>query len=294
MVDPSPLLTLTEALRAARRGLVLVVTGAGISAASGLPTFRGTDPEAIWNESDVEMATERLFRARPAAHWRWFVDRFSALAGAAPNSAHRSLAALERWQASRGGELLVVTQNIDTLHERAGQANLIKVHGTVDRFRCSRQGCHLGAPYGSISGDTVDLSPFAAGGPEPARDALPRCPDCGALVRPHALLFDELYDGHADYRWEEVRRAVERMALALFVGTSFSVGVTDLVLRAALFGKVPALAIDPAPPADDPYPWLRRLKAPAEELLPAACRALGLELEPASATRAGADGETAS
>jgi hypothetical protein len=78
-------------------------------------------------------------------------------------------------------------------------------------------------------------------GLEPRRESLPRCPRCSALLRPHVLLFDELYDEHVDYGFE-VRRGAERMALALFVGTSFAVGVTGLVLREALGWRVPVVA----------------------------------------------------
>lgn len=284
MTDASPLHILTESLRAARRGLILVVTGAGISAPSGLATFRGPEPDAIWNESDVELATEALFRAVPARHWRWYVERFAGVLEARPNPAHRALVALEHWQAERSGELLVVTQNIDTLHEDAGQERLIKVHGTADRLRCSRRACELGAPFGSLPIDQVDLVPLAeavrTGDDDDAlRPLLPRCPQCEALLRPHALFFDETYDSHADYRWEEVRRALDRTHLTLFVGTSFSVGVTDLAVRSALFAKTPALSIDPAGAGRGDAPGVRCLTAPAEDLLPAVCERLGLPLD---------------
>lgn len=269
MSDPAA--TLAEALRAARSGLVVVVTGAGVSAASGLATFR-TGADAVWRRDDLETGTEAFFRARPVEHWRWYLERFSGLLDAAPNPAHRALAALERWQAEGGGELLLVTQNIDPLHERAGSANLIKVHGTADRFRCSRTGCRLGAPTGSIPRAQASLEAFAR---EPSPATLPRCPECGALLRAHALFFDEYYDGHADYGFDRVRRALERMALILFAGTSFSVGITETALRCALFQKVPAYSVDPDGGAVERYPWVHRLAARAEELLPEVCRRLG-------------------
>jgi NAD-dependent deacetylase len=285
VTDASPLHVLTESLRAARRGLILVVTGAGISAPSGLATFRGSEPDAIWNESDVELATEALFRRDPVRHWRWYVERFDGILSARPNPAHRALVALEGWQRDRSGELLVVTQNIDTLHEAAGQERLVKVHGTADRLRCSRRGCELGAPFGSLPIEEAGLEPLGETVRSGADDAtlrplLPRCPACEALLRPHALFFDETYDSHADYRWDEVQRAVDRAHLTLFVGTSFSVGVTDLAVRSALFAKTPALAIDPAGSrSEGDAPGVRCLAAPAEELLPAACERLGVGFE---------------
>lgn len=265
---------LAEAIRKVKTGLILAVTGAGVSAASGLPLFRGTDPDAIWNRDILEVGTVSYFRRHPVEWWQWFLDRFAGLAEARPNPAHEALAALERWQLSRlggGGDFLLVTQNVDTLHERAGSRRLIKVHGTSERFRCSRNGCPLGAPSGSIPGDEVDLSGFLK---NPSLETLPRCPRCGSLLRPHVLLFDELYDEHVDYGFGEVRRAAERSALSLFAGTSFSVGVTELVLREALGWRTPVVSIDPA--AAPPVHGVTAIRAPAEEILPAVCRALGI------------------
>jgi NAD-dependent deacetylase len=265
---------LAAALEKADRGLILVVTGAGVSAASGLPLFRGADPDAIWNRDVTEVGTVRFFERDPVAWWQWFRRSFDGLLEARPNAAHLALAALERWQLGRGGDFLLVTQNVDTLHEQAGSRRMIKVHGTADRLRCSRAGCRLGAPGGSFPADEADFSRFQE---TPAREHLPRCPACGALVRAHALLFDEYYDEHVDYGFGEVRRAAERMALALFVGTSFSVGVTDLILREALGWRLPVISIDPgagAPPAQG----VALLRQPAEALLPAACAELGVTL----------------
>ena len=271
--DARGALGLAEALRKAGTGLVLVVTGAGVSAASGLPLFRGTDPDAIWNRDITEIGTSWYFERHPVDWWRWYLERFSGLRAARPNPAHRALAALERWQLGRGGDFLLVTQNIDTLHERAGSRRLVKVHGTSDRLRCSRYGCQYGSPSGSLPRTGAELEAFRR---DPGRATLPRCPECGALLRAHVLLFDELYDEHADYAFGQVRHAVERMALTLFVGTSFSVGVTDLVLREALGLHTPVISIDPA--AAPPLPGSTGLRAPAEEILPAACRELGVEI----------------
>jgi NAD-dependent deacetylase len=263
-----------DALRKADRGLILVVTGAGVSAASGLPLFRGTDPDAIWNRDVTEIGTVRYFERDPVGWWQWFRRSFEGLLEARPNPAHHALAALERWQAGRGGDFLLVTQNVDTLHEQAGSQRLVKVHGTADRVRCARHGCRLGAPSGSFPAAEADFSRFEE---SPERQHLPRCPECGALVRAHALLFDEIYDEHFDYKFSEVRRAAERMALALFVGTSFSVGVTELILREALGWRLPVISIDPGA-AGPPARGVVTIREPAEVLLPAVCRELGVEL----------------
>lgn len=266
-----------DALRKVDRGLVLVVTGAGVSAASGLPLFRGTDPDAIWNRDVTEIGTVRYFERDPVGWWQWFRRSFEGLLEARPNPAHHALAALERWQAGRGGDFLLVTQNVDKLHEQAGSERLVKVHGTADRVRCARNGCRLGAPSGSFPAAEADFSRFEAA---PERQHLPRCPECGALVRAHALLFDEIYDEHFDYKFSEVRRAAERMALALFVGTSFSVGVTELILREALGWRLPVISIDPGA-ASPPARGVMSIREPAEVLLPAVCQELGVEpMEP--------------
>ena len=275
--DPPSLAELAERLagrlRAARRGELLVVTGAGVSVASGLATFRGDEPDAVWRVDDVSMATVETFHRDPVGQWRWYLDRFDTALGAEPNAAHRALAALERWQAATGGFLLV-TQNVDTLHERAGSQRLVKVHGTADRFRCSREGCRLGAPAGSLPREEVDLAPFRA---EPSLATLPACPECGAPLRAHSLFFDEYYAGHRDFQWERVTDAAERADLVVTAGTSHAVGVTELVLRAALARRVPVVVVDPA---RRPLPrGVERLPATAEQLLPAACEILGVAPE---------------
>lgn len=266
---------LAVALRDVGRGSIVVITGAGVSAASGLPTFR-SGPDAVWRHDDLEIGTYEFFRAHPVEHWRWYLDRFGGILDVTPNRAHRSLAALESWHRSRpggAGDFLLVTQNIDTLHERAGTERLVKIHGTADRYRCSRPGCRLGSPSGSIPVDDVDLEPFRAA---PSRETIPRCPECGALLRAHALFFDELYDGHVDYGFDRTLRAFDQMSLALFVGTSFAVGITEIALRSTLFNRIPAWSIDPDTAAEARYPWLRIVPEPAEEALPAVCEQLGI------------------
>ncbi len=263
---------LVEALQEIEDGLILVVTGAGVSVASGLATFRGTDPGAVWKRDVTELGTVGYFRRDPVGSWQWYLDRFDGLLDAKPNPAHRALVAIERWQRERGGRFLLVTQNIDTLHETAGSEQLIKVHGTADRARCSRDGCALGAPAGSISRARIDLAPFRR---QPSGETLPKCPRCGSLLRQHVLWFDELYDGHQDYQWHRVQQELGAMRLALCIGTSFSVGVTELVLRSAAMRGVPVFSIDPAAGGAPRHYGIQPLIGRAEELLPAVCAQLG-------------------
>ncbi len=263
---------LAGALDRVGTGSLVVVSGAGISLASGIPTFRGSDPGAIWKRDVTELGTFRYFRDDPVGCWRWYLGRFEAVRDAAPNPAHCAIAALERWQLARGGRFLLVTQNVDTLHERAGSRAMVKVHGTTDRLRCATVGCVHGAPAGSLPRVSVDMAPFLAA---PSVETLPRCPRCDDVLRQHVLLFDEYYGDHHDYQWDRVLDAAEAMQLVLFVGTSFSVGVTEVFLRAALMNGVPALSIDPGV-TTPPHPDIRLLAAKAEELLPAVSRVLGI------------------
>jgi NAD-dependent deacetylase len=251
-------------------GLIVVLTGAGISLASGIPTFRGSDPGAIWANDIRERATLRYFTSDPAGAWQWYRERFRRVLAARPNQAHHALVALERWLAQRRRDFLLVTQNIDTLHERAGSACVVKVHGSADRCRCSDPACRLGAVE-SIALDDIDFTEFDR---NPRVAAIPLCPACGALVRPHVLWFDELYVSHADYQWHVVDAAAARMRLLICVGTSLAVGVTSFLQSAAADTRAPVFLVDPGERPRDAHRSTVHLRAKAEELLPEACAAL--------------------
>jgi NAD-dependent deacetylase len=254
---------IAEEIRATR-GLVLVLTGAGISLASGIPTFRGSDPGAIWSRDITELATNRYFSEDPTGSWRWYRQRFLDLLGARPNPAHRSVAALERWLATRGRNVLLVTQNIDTLHEQAGSARLVKVHGSADRCRCANDDCRFGA-IDSFALEAVDFEGFDR---SPSLAAIPRCGECGSLVRPHVLWFDEFYTSHADYQWHLVEAAAERLGLLLCVGTSLAVGVTAFLQSAAARHGAPMFLVEPGARPEGSHSKLRHVRGKAETLLP--------------------------
>ena len=129
---------------------------------------------------------------------------------------------------------------------------------------------HRRAAAPDLARAEIDFEPFRR---EPSRTTLPTCPACGALLRQHVLWFDEFYDGHRDYQWERVLEAAATMRLALFVGTSFAVGVTELFLRHGLEAQVPMLAIDPGA-REAPHPAVHLLRVPAETLLPEVCAIL--------------------
>jgi NAD-dependent deacetylase len=260
--------TLDDLVRDLRRAPVLVVTGAGISLASGIPTFRGSDPGAVWSVDVTTLGTRRYFEREPAASWRWYLSRFGALAGKEPNPAHHALTALEELCAAQGREFLLVTQNVDTLHELAGSRALVKVHGSADRVRCSREGCKFGAPSGSLPRADFDVTALLQ---DPIDANVPRCPACGSFLRQHVLWFDEYYTEHADYQYARVQQAMHHAEVVLFVGTSFSVGVTDNILSSCKW-RVPVWSIDPAGQAPDPR--VRVLAGKAEEALPEVLRRL--------------------
>lgn len=268
-LDADPVDRLTDALRQVGSGHLVVITGAGISVASGIPTFRGTDPDAIWQKDVTELGTFRYFQQDPVGSWSWYLSRFSKVLDAEPNAAHRALVDLERWQLQRG-RFTLISQNVDTLHEAAGQRQLVKVHGSADRIRCPRQGCPHGAPEGSLPRSDFDVDAFIA---QPDEARLPRCPRCGDILRQHVLWFDEYYGEHRDYQWPRVQEAAWSADLMLFVGTSFSVGVTDLFLRQGLGRGIPQVSIDPSG-APSPIAGLEILTARAETLLPAVGRRL--------------------
>jgi NAD-dependent deacetylase len=248
---------------AEERGPLLVLTGAGISLASGIPTFRGSDEGAVWSRDVTELGTYRYFRSDPVGSWQWYRRRFLTALQAKPNAAHFALAELERWHVDRGGSFLLVTQNIDTLHEQAGSAALVKVHGSADRARCSNGRCPLSSTATTAMAD-LDFESFER---EPRLEAIPRCPECRGLMRPHVLWFDEHYTSHIDYRWESVMDACDRMRLVLAVGTSFSVGVTDFVRMEANRRGAQMFIVDPGAPAVHD-PDVVHVREKAEELLP--------------------------
>lgn len=263
---------LTKALRDTHPGQIAIVTGAGISLASGIPTFRGSDAGAIWKKDVTQLGTHRFFVENPAGSWQWYLSRFDKVEGARPNPGHLALAALEKWQLARGGDFLLVTQNIDTLHEQAGSKRMVKVHGTSDRYRCDRYGCPNGPPKGSIPAGEVDLTHFRAA---PSALTVPRCPRCGGFLRMHILWFDEVYTGHEDYKFHTVERSAEKDArLVVFIGTSFSVGVTSLVLDGARMRGIPVFNIDPTPRIDEDE--ICHVAMPSEVALVEVCQALGV------------------
>ena len=182
---------LDEALREIRRRKwerIVVFTGAGVSADSGIPTFRGAG--GLWRNFRAEdLATPDAFARDPALVWEWYEWRRELVRNAQPNAAHRAIASLDH--------ALVVTQNVDALHARAGSRNIIELHGSLFRVRCTREHTTRDA-----------FEPFAT--------LPPRC-ECGALLRPDVVWFGEMLPEGA---LETAAQAIRSAELLLVIGTS--------------------------------------------------------------------------
>lgn len=185
------------------------LTGAGMSAESGVPTFRDAQT-GLWSKFDpAQLASREGFRADPTLVWRWYAWRRELVARAAPNPGHVALARASR----RFERFALVTQNVDGLHARAGSRDVIELHGNILRTRCFAA---CGVRY-------EDPAALPAGEP-------PRCPSCGSWLRPDVVWFGEMLDPDTLARAEEAASACELM---LVIGTS------GLVYPAA---SLPALA----------------------------------------------------
>ena len=184
---------------------VVVLTGAGISAESGVPTFR--DADGLWEGHKVEdVATPEAFERQPALVHRFYDARRAAVADVEPNPAHRALARLEE---TLGDDLVVVTQNIDDLHERAGSTRVVHMHGELRSARC--RACHGRIRW---TGDLGDGPP---------------CPGCGAS----ALRPDVVWFGEVPYDLDRIVAAIERADLFVSIGTSGAVHPAAGFVRAA-------------------------------------------------------------
>jgi NAD-dependent deacetylase len=229
---------------------VVWLCGAGLSVPSGIRAYR-SGPKAIWSENVLEWGTRTKFLDDPAAWWSefWLKAHGDLFRSFEPNEGHRALA--------RGREDLVITQNIDGLHRLAGhpEDRLIEIHGRHDRFICaSGSGCAgVDAPVSS-----VDLSRVGQG-------VIPKCEHCDFPMRPLVLLFDEHYDSHPGFQAWRARKALNDADVLVFVGTSFSVGITSYAVRCADVSGALMINVN-VEPAD--FPRMVNLVGGAEELLP--------------------------
>lgn len=199
-----------------RPGRVLALTGAGVSAESGIPTFRGKD--GYWTVGATEyhpeeLATRAAFERMPWDVWAWYLYRRGVCRAAAPNAAHHALVELARALPDR---FVLITQNVDGLHRRAGSpaASTFAIHGDLEAMRCA-DGC---VPDVWPLPDGIDAPARGAPVAEDVRARL-CCPRCGGLARPHVLWFDESYD-EAHHHLDTTRRLAGETTLLVVAGTS--------------------------------------------------------------------------
>jgi len=193
----SPLRSTARRLARAAAGVsrVVVLTGAGISAESGIPTFR--DPDGVWARFRPEdLASPEAFRQDPKLVWDWYRARAENVDRVKPNQGHESLARMEE----RFAGLTIITQNVDGLHRAAGSSRVIELHGNLRRARCTR----CPAVFGLSEARAQD-------------DDMPHCPACGALARPDIVWFGEMLPEDALGQAFEVSSRAE---LFFVVGTS--------------------------------------------------------------------------
>jgi len=189
--DEKHLREAAEVLSGATR--LAVLTGAGISAESGVPTFRGEG--GFWKgRSAMDLATPQAFKRDPEDVWEFYRFRITGLADVQPNAGHRALADLER----RCERFWLITQNVDGLHRAAGSRNVIELHGSLKRVRC--RACSYHCPSVDLPGQPV-----------------PVCPRCGDILRPDVVWFGESLPGPA---LAETEKAIGECQVMLVVGTS--------------------------------------------------------------------------
>ncbi len=258
---------LNDVIRRGRDGLVVFLTGAGVSAESGIPTFRGE--EGYWvvgsrNYRPEEMATNVAFKRMPDNVWSWYLFRRTVCSRAHPNPAHQALVRLEE---ALGDRFLLVTQNVDGIHLRAGNTleRTYQVHGNIDFMRCSVPCCNELWPISDLAGDKER----GDGLTEAERKALV-CPRCGERSRPHVLWFDECYDEEL-FRFQSSLLAARRCSMLVTAGSSGSTNLpTQMVQMAAAMGA----ALVDINPTTNPYGMMAQasqgiwLKKSAAEAFP--------------------------
>ena len=256
-----------------REGPIVFLTGAGISAESGVPTFRGA--EGYWkigstNYQPESLATREAFERMPEEIWAWYLYRRGVCRAARPNAAHMALALLEKVLTDR---FLLVTQNVDGLHQRAGSSRCYAIHGHIDLMRCEAEYPRVRPIPPSISVDWPKARKLS----DADRAAL-RCCEGDGWSRPHVLWFDERYDEEL-FRFESAMAAGLSAAMLVVVGTSGATTLPTHLVNIAVHREIPLVVIGPD---ESPFtcaaygaPRGLVLKGTAGEWVPVLTRALG-------------------
>lgn len=227
---------------------LFVLTGAGVSAESGLPTFRGAG--GIWRGYPAtQIATPEAFHTDPLLVWQFYSMRRQKHREVNPNPAHFALAELER---QLGDRFFLCTQNVDSLHEQAGSERLLHVHGRLMMTRCSRELCPS-EPFEDTHTHETEL---------------PICETCGAILRPHVCWF-----GEVPYQMNRILAELERSTLLMTVGSSGVVEPAASFVRMAHRNGARTIYIGPEEPANGDY-FDEVVLAKAGEALPEMVRQL--------------------
>jgi NAD-dependent protein deacetylase/lipoamidase len=247
--------TMLERLRTARR--VVALTGAGVSAESGVPTFRGADGAGFWGRYDPhDLASRAGYERNPQRGWAWYAMRRAQLRSVEPNPAHSALARLGDYYP----DFMVVTQNVDGLHERAGSRDVIELHGNLAHVKCLIEDTPVAweeppdAPV--VTEEMMERGEW----PE-----VPRCPQCGGLLRPDVVWFGEMLPASAFARAEI---AAQDCQVCFVVGTSAEVYPAASLPETAR--RRGALIVEINPEATSLSHWADlSLRGPAGVILPA-------------------------
>lgn len=245
--------TIVERLQAARK--VVVFTGAGISAESGIPTFR--DPlKGLWeNYNAEELASQGAFKRDPAMVWGWYEWRRMMVQRAQPNPGHLAIADLY----NRVDRLVVITQNVDDLHERAGSLDVLHLHGRLSKASCFSCRQPYTFPLGALT------EPESGWRIEP-----PRCNRCGGRIRPGVVWFGEMLP---DIEWDAANHAAYSCDALLCIGTSALVKPAARLPNLAIQRDAITVQINPSPTSLDGRVTLN-LPGPAGVVLPALVNAI--------------------
>jgi len=200
---------------------IVVLTGAGISAESGIPTFRGE--EGLWKQYRAEdLATPIAFIKDPKLVWEWYDWRRGIIASKKPNAGHKILG---RWE-KIFPNFILITQNIDGLHQKAGSKNILELHGNIWKVRCTEE---------RTITENHDI---------PLEEIPPHCPDCGALLRPHVVWFGESLSSSVLYKAFQVSSSCE---IIFSIGTSAVVQPAASLPLAAAEANAKIVEINPGP-----------------------------------------------
>ena len=226
---------------------IVVLTGAGISAASGLRTYRG--PDGVWEEHEVEkFGHAEALSNRPEETWRLFGGMRKPVLAAKPNAAHLALA---RWEASLAPQqqFLIVTQNVDALHQRAGSMNVVEIHGNIMFTKCSNSSCSLERYQDE----------------ESHGDKVPRCPKCGSVLRPDVVLFGEEIPALPSWT---VKRALRECDLFIAIGTSGLVTPAANYVRSAEYAGARTILVNLERMTKPNPAFKEQHLGPAEKIVP--------------------------